>query len=344
MRTAGSFLVILSLGFALLAVSCVNSSYERQGDAAYARARKLQGDEKQFAQKQAYQLYLLAITTHPNNIGYQLRSRFIEMSIARARMLLSMNGLFADPLQFFIEDIDRYLTGDMPSDIKQNYAIFLVQMADSFSGRNRYLESLRYLDKATAYANDLHEIGHLREGTVAHAVKENFDRSAQELAIGKESGNGDALVRAEYYAEAALVFDSASTEVRKLLSECRKKTIGILCDYRNVLDSLPDTLLFRRVEKSTIFLAVPSFRIDNEAVLTVMLSNYSNGALDLKQGDFSLTDISGKRYPALEAEKEIELVDQYSKTRFMLRFPKPAGAIAKFIFEKGTHYAEKDFF
>jgi hypothetical protein len=345
MRSFVPFLTAVSLGAALLfATSCGVSTYERSGDGAYMRAQRLRGDEKEFAQKQAYQLYLLAIKYHPDNIGYRLRSRFVEMSIARARMILSTDGLFADALPFFIEDIDNYCTPAMPAYVKQGYALFLVQMADSFSMRDRYLESLRYLDKAITGATDRGAIGRHRDSTLAAAVKENFDRALREFTRGSAGGDGDALVRAEYYVRAALVFDSSFGAAKRLLSDCRKKTIGICCDYRRALDSLPDTLLFRRVEKNTLYLAVPSLKVNDVASLTVLVSNYSNGAIALKAGNFFLVNSSGTRYRAFEADSVIVYLDQYRKASFPLRFPRPTGAIARLVFENGTHSTEKDFF
>jgi hypothetical protein len=343
MRPAGSLFTAFAVGLSLLAASCGESSYEHQADAAYERAQRLTGEEQEFAQKQAYQLYLLAIKVHPDQVGMQLRSRFIEMSIARARMVMEENGLFADPLPFFIEDIDHYVTPALPDQVRQQYALFLAQLADSFAQRRIFTESIRYLDKAVGVAGAPAAVSLLRGQTVALAEKENRDRALTELAKGK-AGNEDALVRAEYYAEAALSFDTASPEARALAAECRKLTIGILCDYRRALDTLSDTLLFRRLEKNTLFLAVPSCRVAGDVSMSVVFSNYSGGGINVSAGDFTLIDGAGRRYPALSPEKEIGVVDQYRMMHFTLSFPKPAGAIAKLIYQGGKRSAEKDFF
>lgn len=326
-----------------LTAFCGVSPYEHQGDEAYARAQKLQGDERQFAERQAYQLYLLAVKYHPDKISPQLRSRFIEMSVARAQMMLSTGNIFADPLQFFIEDIDTFFTGDIPSKIKQQYSLLLVQMADSFTTKNRYLDALRYIDKAVSYASDRPTIAGFRDSTVARAVKENLDRAQREFAQGKAAADDAALIRALYYAEVAMFFDSTSADARSLLGECRKKTMAICCDYHKALDAIPDTALFRKIDKCPVFLAVAGLRLGGGAALEVLLSNYSNRAIALTAGDFSLIDTAGRRYRALWPEK-IGIVDQYKDIRFPLRFPKPSGKIQGIVFEKGDLTSEKYFF
>jgi hypothetical protein len=343
MRFARVFLATVFLGLCLTA-SCGVSPYEHQGDEAYARAQKLGGEEKQFAEKQAYQLYLLAVRYHPDKISPRLRARFIEMSVARAQMILSTSDIFSDPLQFFIEDIDTFFTGDIPSDIKQQYSLLLVQMADSFAIKNRYLDALRYIDKAVGYASDRPAIIRFRDSTVAKALSENLDRAQHEFAQGTAENSDAALIRALYYAEVAMFFDSTSADARSLLGKCRKRTMAICCDYHKALDAITDTLLFRKIDKCPVFLAVASLRQGGGAALEVLLSNYSNRAIALTNGDFSLLDTAGRRYKALGAEKKIGIVDQYKDIQFPLRFPKPAGKIAGIVFEKGDLISEKYFF
>ena len=72
------FKVVAGLSVLAMMISCSSkSSFEKQGDAAYKAAQKLQGDQKRRQLKTAYIMYDKAIKANPDKISPTLRSRYV---------------------------------------------------------------------------------------------------------------------------------------------------------------------------------------------------------------------------------------------------------------------------
>lgn len=122
--------ILVSLSVLTMIVSCT-STYENKGDNAYKLAQKLQGDQKRYQQKMAYLMYDKAIKAHPNKVSPKLRNHYVEMILLRAGMVLSEGAAGSEALPLFMRDLDSAMSGDVAPELKQQYALFLTQLADS---------------------------------------------------------------------------------------------------------------------------------------------------------------------------------------------------------------------
>ena len=343
MRSVG-IIVLVSTALGLSLSSC-KSSYERQADAEYSHSQKATGDERLSAIKRAYYFYNKAINAVQSTdaVSTSLRSRFVELSVVRARQILSEGDVNAEPLPIFESDIEKYFSSELPSAVKQDYAMLLAQIADSFAQRGLNIRAMRYFDKAISFASDRNAIAGMRQTIIGKAASENLDIAAKEFAAAKSGHDVESALRAEYYAGAALLFDSTLADAQKLLADCHKENLGQYSNYRKVIDNMPDTSLFRRVQKFDILLAVTGLSRGGSVSMTVhMFNNSYEPLMKLKAGDFFIVDKSGTRYPATGA-KEIEPLDQYHQASFQFRFPKPKDDIEKLVYDCSPHYAEKLF-
>jgi hypothetical protein len=340
MRHVGRLLIGLCV-ISLIA-SCGMGSDEQRGDAAYRRAQKLEGLQKRQEQKMAYTMYRRVIDAHPDKISPKLRGRFLELSLLRVKMVLDEGSASSDAIPLFCTDIEKYLTRDAPPNLRQEYALFLVQMADSFSVKERFNQSLLYIDKAISFASAPAPLAQRKVDLLKKVSRENFDVAQAEFENGNQNkDDAEAYVRAEYYAVAALYFDSSNADAVKLLSTLRKKNAGTYSAYLKVIENIPDSEAFRKINKYDILLAVPSI---SGTKLEINMYNYSFNPLKLKSEHFFIADKGGKRYKANPAKIEPEMLDQEHEAKFKLSFPRPAGEIAKLIYDNPPHYSEKCFF
>jgi hypothetical protein len=340
MRQAGH--LIIGLCVLTFIASCGMASDEQRGNAAYRHAQKLDGLQKRTEQKMAYQMYSRVIDAHPEKISPKLRNRFIELSLLRAKMVLDEGSVSSDAIPLFCRDIEKHLAGNAQPNLKQGYALFLVQMADSFAVKERFNQAMMYIDKAISFASNPAPFVTRRQELIVKVTKENLEVAQAEYENGTQNADDvQAFVRAEYYAEVALYFDSTNADAAKLLSVLRKKNIGTYSAYLRVIENPPDSVIFRKVNKYDILLAVPAVK---GALLEITIYNYSFNPLKLKSEHFFIVDKAGKRYQAKTAKLEPEMLDQEHEGKFKLSFPVSADGMAKLIYDNPPHYTEKCFF
>ncbi|MBN2035996.1 MAG: hypothetical protein JW768_04570 [Chitinispirillaceae bacterium] len=344
MRSIGRLIVGLSV-LALIA-SCGLGSYEQRGDSAYRKAQGLDGIEKRLQQKMAYTMYQRAIESHPNRINNRLRSRFLELSLARAKMVLNEGSANSDAIPLFMNDIEKHLTTDAPPNIRQEYALFLIQLSDSFSIREQTERALVTIDKAISFASDPNSLVQKKQDLIARVAKENFELAEFEFENGKQNKDDvDAMIRAEYFAKKALLYAPENEKAKQLLSELHKINAATYSGYLRVIENIIDSSAFRKINKYDILLAIPSLKQAGGVSATVSIYNYSYNPLRMKSEHFFIVDEAGKRYQAhKKALQDPEILDQEHEAKYTLSFPKPAGKVQKLVYENGDHYTEKCFF
>jgi hypothetical protein len=332
------------LSIAAFIVSCGLSSYEQRGNSAYGKAQKLDGYEKRMAQKTAYTWYQKALQAHPEKISNTLRSRFIEMSLIRARMVLDEGSSQSDPIRFFMADIEKYLTPDAAPNLRQDYALFLIQLADSFSIRQNFQQALTTIDKAISYASDPSSLVQVKQNLVSKVARENFELAGVEFDNAKQNNDTAARVRAEYYCNMSLLLDPENKDAQALLSALHVANIATYSQYPQVIENPPDTALYRKVNKYDILLAISGVS-GGGTNLTLSMRNYSYNPLRMKSEHFFIVDENGKKYQAAAKKIEPEILDQEREAPdIKLSFPKPAAKVAKLVYENGPHYTEKCFY
>lgn len=334
--------LIAGLSVLTLLFSC-SSSIEQKANSAYSAAQKLQGDEKRLKQKTAYMLYDRAIKRNPNRASMKLRNRYIEMTLIRANMVLTEGAAKMDAIPLFMEDVDKYMTPEVSPELKQQYAMFLLQLADSSIAKEKFDEAIKNFDKAVSVASDPSAIQAKRQAFTQRIADENLKMAQSDYQIGKDTKDAEAYVRAEYYANFTLLFDSTNADAKKLLSALHKENLSTYSAYLKVIEYIPDSSLFRKVNKYDILLAVPTVSKKGGVSMVVNLYNYSYNPLRLKAEQFSIIDSKGNKLSARPARLDPEILDQEHEAKLKLSFPAPSGEIQKLIYENAEHYTEKSF-
>ena len=338
------YVLRLLTGAAVLAliVSCA-SSEEAAGDKAYDMANRTKGDTRRTQQKTAYINYRKAVTANPDKVSTKLRNRFLDMCILRAQMVLDEGSATMDAIPLLMEDIEGQLKDDAQPEMKQRYAAFLVQMGDSSADKRRYIDALKYYERAIDKAADAAPFREKRNSIISKVAEENYLTGLMELESGIKDKDETKVIRAEYFAKVALYFDSTYKDALKLLSDCYKANINTYSAFLTVVDDYTDTLMFRKINKYDILLAI--YSQGKGGTMEVRMHSNTYNPLRMKSQDFALVDVNGKKYPATAGDKmDPDILDQEREALYKLRFPTPSAAVKKLVYENGPHYSEKNFF
>ena len=336
--------LLVGVGAAALLFSCTTGE-EAAGDKAYDMAKKTTGDVRRTQLKTAYINYRKAVMADTNKVSTKLRNHFLEMCIVRANMVLNEGSANMDAIPLLMDDIERQLKSDADPALRQKYAEFLVQLGDSSKSKLRFIDALKYYDRAIEKAADATPFRNTRAGVIKGVVQENTakGRGLYEEGIKDKETGEESLIQAEYYAKVALYFDSTDADAKKLLSDCYKANIHSLSAFLSVITQYDDTLMFRKINKYDILLSVTAIK---GGTVIFRMHNNSYNPLRMKSEHFSLIDKDGNKYQAAAGTKiEPELLDQERMIEEgRLNFPPPKAEVKKFVYENGPHYSEKNFY
>jgi len=329
----------------VLLISCA-SSEESAGDKAYDMANKTQGDTRRTQLKTAYMNYRKAVMANPDKVSTKLRNRFLEMCLDRIKMVLEEGSATMDAIPLLMDDIEGQLKDDAQPELRQRYAAFLVQMGDSSKVKDRYIDALKYYDRAIEKAADAAPFREKRASVIKGVADENYEKGMDELGMfKKDKEDVAAAIRAEYFAKVALYFDSTHAKALELLSECYKANVQTYSAFTTVVDDYTDTLMYRKINKYDLLLAIPAMQTKGGITLVIHMHHNTYNPLRMRSEHFALVDVDGKKYPAAEGQKmEVDVLDKDREAKYTLRFPAPAGKIKKLVYENGPHYTEKNFF
>lgn len=333
--------VLAGMSVLALMMSC-STGFEGKGDDAYKIAQRLQGEQKRYQQKMAYMMYDKAVKAKKDNISPKLRNRYVEMILIRAGMVLNEGAAQSEAIPLFIEDLDKYLTPDVSPELKQQYALFLVQLADTNVSNEQYVKALSTFDKAMAVANDKSAIASKKSQITSKIAVDNYKMAEAEYKIAKEDKDEEGFIKAEYYTLVSMLYDSTNPDTKKLLSDIYKENKATYSAYVRVIEGYTDTTIFKSVNKWDILLAVPVLQQKGSSVTSIInIYNNSYNPLRMKASDFMLVNESGKEFPASQARIEPEMLDQQHETKCKLTFGGVSGKIVKVIYRNGEHYTEK---
>ena len=331
----------------VMLMSCT-TSYESKGESAYKAAQRSQGYEKRKLMKEAYVYFNLAKNAHPNKVSPTLKNRLIETSLARAELILSEGSAQMQAINLIIDDIDNALTTDVSTTLKDQYATFLAAYADSAFTKKKLYKGMKILEKAISIAANKAPYEAKKNEKIENFAKENFEAAEIEFVNGKTNSDPEALVRAEFYLNAALLNDKNYKPALDMLSEVLKLNKGTYSAYDAVVYDKPDTTIFDQVNKYDILLAAPKISDQNgSAYLEVNMYNYSYNPLRMKPQNFYIVDANGNKFFALRNSRfEKEILEQKNEQKIRLYFRKSYAPIKKLVFETEDkdHFTEKVFF
>jgi hypothetical protein len=335
---------------ALVVLSCA-SGEEATGDKAYDMAKRATGGERLKQLKTAYMYYDKAVKKNPDKISNKLRERYLDMSITRVQTVLNEGSANMDAVTLIQKDIDAYLTPDVPGDLRNRYAAFLVQLGDTSEYNRKFIDALAYYDKAIEKAADPAQFKAKRDGVIKGVAEENYQNGMMEFEMAKTDKEEAAMkyIRAEYFAKVALNFDSTYQKAQKLLADCYKINRETYSAYITAVDDYTDTLVFKKINKLDILIAVPDYKVSGgSAVAIVHIYNYSFDHLRMASEDFFLVDTDGKEYKAAVGKMDPEILEYEKEAKYTLRFPAPSAPVKKLIYRNKRHnkehYSEKYFF
>ena len=322
---------------AVLLASC--SEYEGKGNAAYDKAAKVEGNQKRQAQKEAYIYFQKAIQENKKDLTKvkpRLRNRFLEMTLNRAEMVLSEGTASNDAIDLYMsQDIDPVLNDQVDPKLRDRYASFIVTLADSMFAMGKLNDGFQLVAKAASVAGDKARFNSVRDSVVGDRATNFLDNAKSELGGEVEKCEDPTkLVRAEFFTLAALLYNKDMPEAKDLLTKLYAKNLGTFSAYRSVfVDDLPDTTIFRAVNKYYFFMAI----LDKNGDLPtkVNLFNYTANPQRLRALNFTLVDDKGTEYAAIEckAPPEAEILDQKKVAEVTLKFPPVSGKVQKLVFK-----------
>jgi tetratricopeptide (TPR) repeat protein len=331
---------------ALVVLSCASSD-ESAGDKAYDMAKRVSGGARKDQLKTAYIYYDRAIKKNPDKISSKLRERYLDMCITRVQTVLNEGSANMDAITLIPKDIDAYLTPDVPADLRDRYAAFLVQLGDTSQAKEKYIDALVYYDKAIEKAANPAQFKTIRDGIIKKVAEENYQLGMMEFEMAKTDKEEAVMkyIRAEYFAKVALHFDSTYQKAQKLLSDCYKINRETYSAYLTAIEYYTDTLVFKKINKIDILMAIPDYKVmGGSAVAIINVYNYSNNHLRMKSEDFSLVDVDGKEYKAAAGKMDPDILEYEKEAKYTLRFPVPGAQVKKLTYKSGSHYSEKYFF
>ncbi|GBU23115.1 hypothetical protein R80B4_03031 [Fibrobacteres bacterium R8-0-B4] len=337
--------LLVSVGAAALLFSCTMGE-EAAGDKAYDVAKKATGDVRRTQLKTAYINYRKAVMANPNKVSTKLRNRFLEMCITRANMVLNEGSASMDAIPLLMDDIEGQLKEDADPAMRQNYAAFLMQLGDSSEAKGKFVDALKYYDRAIEKAADATPFRNTRAGIIKGVVKENTatGRKLYEEGLKDKETGEESLIQAEYYAKVALYFDSTDADAQKLLSDCYKANIHSLSAFLSVITDYTDTVMFRKINKYDILLSVTN-TANRGGTIAFRMHNNSYNPLRLKPDQFSLIDKDGNKYKATGGKIDPDFLDQERMVEDgRLNFPTTKSDVKKLVYENGPHYSEKNFY
>ncbi len=340
-------LLVLALATSTLIVSC-GPSYKAQADKAFKQAEKASGYQKRILEKKAYIFYLKAINAREDAgkpVSTELIDKFIKTTIIRSNMILTEASANVEAIDLFINDVDSVMSDKASPEIRNQYAQLLSRLADSAMTNGQVTRYVSLMDKAIDIADNTTKFKEKKEEQVGSYVDKSL-KIAKKVATAAESTevSSGTLVRGEFYAKKALLFDSSSDTAKQLLHLFRKKNQGSYSAYERVIDSYSDTALFDAINEYDIFLAVPTIhRKGGLLKMNVSVFNYSYNPIRLWAKNFYIVDTEGNKYTALESSKfDQEILDQDHETKeVVLVFKNPSNKAKKLCYKHKDHYTEK---
>ncbi len=335
--------LVTGLSVLSLMMSCSpKSANQKRGDAAYNLAQKLDGNNKRIQLKTAYMYYDKAIKENPSSIPAVLRNRYIEVTLIRAGMVLNEGAAHMEAIPLFLTDIDKYNNQDVTPELKQQYSMLLLQMADSSAKKEHFDEALQTIDRAEQVASDPTPAKNKRTELRTKMAQENYELAEMDYANGKANKDAEDFIKAEFWALTALYFDSTHADAKKMLGTLRKENASTYSAYLKVIDPIPDSAVFKKINKYDILLAIPTMQKRGKAIVTIVdIYNNANNPLKLKADHFAFIDKNGKRYAARPARLDPEILDQEHEAKLKLTFPAPSGEIVKLEYRNGDYVSEK---
>ncbi|MDR2729042.1 MAG: hypothetical protein LBB56_07900 [Chitinispirillales bacterium] len=342
--------LLVGAGLLMMMVSCGGGD-EAAGDKAYNMSKRATGDARRTQLKTSYLYYGKAIKANPNKVSKKLRDRFIEMAVVRVKMVLDEGNTNMGAIPLLMDEIEGQLTpeyiNDVSPELRNQYAAFVVQLGDSSAAKERFIDALAYYDKAIEKAADPSPFREKRASVVKSVAQENLEIGQMELEMAiknRKELDVEGLIKAEYYAQVALYFDSTFDAAKKLLSSVRKENISSYAAFPMVITDYTDTVMFRRINKFDILLAIPAILTKGGSTIAeIHMHNNSYNPLRKYSEHFSIVDVNGKEYKAAVSKMEPEFLDQEREGKFTLRFPAASAAIKKVTYKNGPHYTEKNF-
>jgi len=336
----------------MMFVSCGGGD-ESKGDKAYNMSKRASGDARRTQLKTAYMHYGNAIKANPDKVSKKLRDRFIEMAIVRVNMVLNEGNAQMGAIPLLMDEIEAQMTpqhiNEVAPELRNQYAAFVVQLGDSSAARERFIDALAYYDRAIEKAADASPSRAKRAEVVKNVAQENYEIGLMEFEMAtknKKELDVEGLIKAEYYAHVALYFDSTFAPAKKLLSDVRRENIGSYAAFPMVITDYTDTVMFRRINRWDILLAIPALLTrGNSTTAEIHMHNNSYNAMRMNSTHFALVDVNGREFKAGPAKMEPEFLDQEREGIFRVSFPfgGPRTSIQKIIYRNGPHYTEKNF-
>ncbi len=327
----------------ILVLSSCKSGAENKADSAWKTAKTESNEGKKLMkQKEAYIYYQQALQKKGEKSKPQLMSNFILAAVARIEYIYETEGSQAQAIKFIRDEIEKFVEKEgVRADAKDAYATLVMKLADEARTNGKLTDCMALVETALRVAADKASITSTKNEITKDYITEQLTTAKIQLETGKKLKDVNELIRADYFTNVAINYDSTNADAKTLLSSVRQALLGAYTAYEAAIEFKSDTALYNRIDTNKILMAVTTA---NGANLELMVYNNGFNAIRLKPSNFTLVDETGATYPASTVKAEKDFLEMEFETKASVSFPKPAGKIKAIVYSnedkdlRGTKY------
>jgi hypothetical protein len=339
--------IVIFTALLLLSLTACKSAEESKGDKAWKAAQGIENYAKKVLElKKAYTWYRQAVKKAGPTATGELKNKYLDATMTRIEIITENGGVNVDVISYLREDMESYIKDSTASsDIRDRYSKFLMDVADDYKEKGQLSLCMTNLSQAYEIADkNKAAVQQKQEEISIEYATTQVDIAKDYLASAKKEKDIPDYIRADYFANAALYYDSTNSAAKAILKKTTKELISSYTAYVSVITEKPDTSLFKAINKNDILISAPTISTKGKTVSTkLVMFNDSYNAVRIKKENFFIEYENGKIVGATKFKSEKRLIDQEHEETMYVSFPKKSGKIKKIIFETRNkeHRSEK---
>ncbi|ERP30841.1 hypothetical protein [Chitinivibrio alkaliphilus] len=255
-------LPLLLMALALLA-AC-GQSLERKGDNFLKQAENADSEaRRQILEKNAFDSYRQALQNAGEDASPELVNKFVYATIIRLNNLKGSAGIthnIMTPLRGMVDD--RIDADYIESRLRDKYALFLVEYADTLNERNNLSKSFIHLNRAMDIAADQNIVQSRYDELKGGYIDIQLEKAKKYFAEATEESepNIETLLKADYAVQVVLQLDEENETARDMDAQITPMMLDTYRAYQRVyphpVRAGLDTTIYRAIENEPIFIAI----------------------------------------------------------------------------------------
>ena len=339
--------IVIFTALLLLSLAACKSPEESKGDKAWKSAQSIdQYAKKVLELKKAYTWYRLAIKKAGTSASSELKNKYLDATMTRIEIITENGGVNVDVITYLREDMEGLIEDSTATpEIRDRYSLFLIDVAEDLKAKGELSKCMTTLNLAYNIADKNRPTIKSKQDEISKEyAATQLDMATDFLITAKKEKSTPDYIRADYYAHAAIYYDSTNTAAIKILKKTTEELKSSYTAYVSVITDKPDTALFKAINKYDILISAPTISAKGKVVkMKIVMFNDSYNAVRIKKENFFIEYANGKIVGAKSFKSEKRIIDQEHEETMNIVFPKKSGKIKKIIFETRDkeHRSEK---